>query len=108
MKKLTKRFIALFCIVCMMSSLCLNTLSTFAGSSTDITLTNAPERKFTQWTFRDVGIADKTLTDNDLWNTEYTNGKSLDKTIFTGKIKFSNDHSASGEVFSLQQTAQIN
>ena len=57
----------------------------------EVILENAPEKEFSEWTFQDVGIADKTLTDNDLWNTEYTNGRSLDKTIFRGKIKFSND-----------------
>ncbi len=61
----------------------------------EVILEDAPEKAFSEWTFKDVGItADKTLTDNDLWDNNYTNGRSLDKTIFRGKIKFSNDHSS--------------
>lgn len=53
-----------------------------------ITLNTVPEKDFEKWTFTDVGIQSQTIKDNSLWETNHTNGKSLDKTIFKGKIKF--------------------
>lgn len=65
-----------------------------SDSLVDITLENAPERNFAEWTFSDVqGITEGTLTTDANWNNTTYISNSLDKTIFTGKVSFMADSS---------------
>ena len=72
-----------------------------ANSLVDITLENAKERNFTPWTFSNMGIADQTIQDNGLWNNFWRNETSLDKTIFVGKINFSEGRNNDFGIFML-------
>ena len=102
-KSILKRLAAALSAVVMVCSVCLNGMPASAnetGTGTaDITLTTAPEKDFTNWTFSDLGIADQTLTDNSLWDNKWTNGNSLDKTIFSGKINFAADTTNFGNFY---------
>ena len=86
-----KRFIAFVCIVCMLCSVVSNGSLVRAeeeNSDEAITLATAPESEFAHWTFSDVNIPDGSFG-NRWGDTEiHTTGKSLDKTLFQGKIKF--------------------
>ena len=53
-------------------------------SLADITLENAPERYFKEWTFSDLGKADSAAN----WDNTTAISDSLDQTLFRGKIKF--------------------
>ncbi len=89
-KNTKKRLVSLVCILCMLCTTCFNGGSVIAeaGMNEDITLDTAPEKEFATWTFSDVGIKGQTVKSNSLWETNHTNGKFLDKTIFKGTVKF--------------------
>ena len=67
-----------------------NTSVKWNAESIKITLGTALESKFTHWTFSDVNIPDgefgERWTDDEV--TNHTTTKSLNKTLFQGKIKF--------------------
>ena len=101
-KERKERLVALVLMIAILCSVCLSGFSVSAentGKSADIILGNAPEKEFANWTFSDLGIGDQTITDNSLWDNKWTNGKSLDKTLFTGKIKFAADTTNFGNLY---------
>lgn len=72
------------------------------SGSRDLTIYSYPAVQFTEWTFRDLGIEDQTLSADASFNGRPTpeNAASLDKTFFQGLIDFpTGTNNASGEFF---------
>ena len=93
MKNVKKRLVSMLCIMSVLCSACFNMGIVLAegNGNQNITLNTAPEKDFKNWTFSDLGINDQELTGHLNWGDDFkeqTIGTSLDKTIFSGKIKF--------------------
>ncbi len=68
----------------------------------EIYLKDAPEKDFACWTFDDLGINDQYLSLHLNWGDDWkqqTLGKSLDRTIFNGKIHFPSDTENFGNLY---------
>ena len=87
LRKFTDKLIAVVCVMSMLVAACLGGPARTLGSE-DITLSNAPEKDFTAWTFSDLGIQDQTVTGDLNWTKPAAGTANLDKTIFHGKIMF--------------------